>query len=247
MYKPAKFVEGANIYFSDVSDGSFAAGAGAPPLKNHIEHAKNFFEKHNLEYDKRTSFYGTYGPEHSYSDIERADDSHRGQRFSADAIFTTNYFQPLTLTVADCIATVVYDSVAHMLGILHLGRHSSVADLIEHFTIRVADEVGSDPRDWHVWMSPGLQKQSNIMRYFEPQSPEQWQSWQYRDSQARLHVDIPGHNRSRFERAGVKPENIYVSLVDTYTDQRYFSHRAATELEQPARQGRMMVVAVMKP
>lgn len=246
MYKPVdNFSRGVDIYFSDVQDGSVAAGAGKPPTWQHLHNAQYFFEKHSLPYKKRTSFFATYGPEHTYTDIVRADASLQGERFTADAVFTTELNQPITLTVADCVATVVHDPIAHMLSVLHLGRHSSVAGLIEEFAIRVADELGSDPRDWHVWMSPSIQKESNSMDYFEPPRPDEWVDWQYHDSQGRIHIDTPGHNRARFERAGVNPENIYVSAVDTYTDTRYFSHRAACELHQPDRQGRMMVVATL--
>ncbi len=245
-YKPVRdFQRNVTIYFTDVSDGSVSAGAGSPPSQQHIENAMLFFEKHSLLYEKRTSFYGTYGPEHSYTDIVRADESLQGKRFTADAVFTTNINQPITLTVADCVATVIYDPITNMLGVLHLGRHASVAGLIEDFVIRVADELGSDPRNWHVWMSPSIQKDSNIMEYFDPPRTEEWTDWQYRDSNDQLHVDIPGHNQARFERAGVKRENIYVSPVDTYTEEQYYSHRAATELNRPDRQGRMMVVALM--
>lgn len=246
MYKPVhNFAKGVSIYFTDASDGSVAAGAGNPATPENIVNSKQFFTRHGLVYKNRTSFFGTYTPENTYTDIVRADDSLKNKRFTTDAVFTTDPHHPLTLTVADCVATVVYDPVAGMLGVLHLGRHGSVAGLIEEFTVRVADELGSDPHDWHVWMSPSLQKESNIMDYFEPPQPEEWEQWQYRDTEGILHIDIPGHNRARFERAGVKPENIYVSPIDTYTDRRYFSHRAATEGGQPSRQGRMMVVATI--
>lgn len=244
MYKPVRdFSKRIRIAFSSSSDGCMPSGGGYEITKEHLRNTEAFLQNHDFPADY-TKVGVLYQPSSTFTHIERiyADSN---ADIKADAQFTTAIEKPIVLPVADCIATVVHDPVAGMLGVLHMGRHSSVAGLIEEFVIRVSDELGSDPRDWHVWMSPSLQKESNILEYFEPPRPEEWVQWQYYDQDGCLHIDIPGHNRARFERAGVKQENIYVSPVDTYNDKRYFSHRAANELNRPDRQGRMMVVAVM--
>lgn len=184
-----------------------------------------------------------YG-DNTYTDIERITADTAYGDIACDALYTTEPGRVITLPVADCVATVVYDPVAKMIAVLHLGRHSSVAGLIEHFAVEVADNVGSDPRDWHVWMSPSLRQESDRMDYFAPADSDEWRKFVDRQDDG-LYIDIIGHNSERFERAGVKVDNISVSPVNTYDDENYFSHRAANELGQPERQGRMMVAARM--
>lgn len=244
-YKPVhNFASGVRVAFSSVIDESIAAGAGSEPLPRHTRAATDFLHKYGFNADERVTVFVTYSSKNTYAHVERVDENPVGS-LRSDALFTTVPGKVITLPVADCIATVVYDPVARLLGVLHLGRHSSVAGLIEESAIRVADEVGSDPHDWHVWMSPSLQADSNFLDYFEPPFPERWSGFTRVKADGKIHLDMPGHNRERFERLGVSQDNIYVSPIDTFTDERYFSHRAAVELGRPERQGRMMVAAVM--
>lgn len=244
-YKPVDTMPaGVHVAFSSVEDGSIAAGGGRPSLSEHEKHTINFLTRNRFAPNGRAKVFVTYLPENTYTHIERVRENDEGA-IKSDALFTTVKGKVLTLPVADCIATVVYDPVARMLGVLHLGRHASVAGLIEEFAVRLADEIGSDPRDWHVWMSPSLKPDNDRMEYFTPPHPEQWTAWQQVGKDGMIHIDIPGHNRDRFERLGVASANIYISPINTYADERYYSHRAATEQGRPDRQGRMMVAAVM--
>ncbi len=246
MYKPVhNFAPGVKILFSDVHDGSIAAGGGRPSLPEHEQNADNFLRRHGLQPTPRAKVFVTYLPENTYTHIERVTDQNNDKAVKSDALFTTLSGAVITLPVADCVATVVYDPVEHMLGVLHLGRHASVAGLIEEFAVQVNEAVGSSPKNWHVWMSPSLQRESNRLEYFDPPHPGDWQNFRVLDENGVLHIDIPGHNRAQFEKLGVPQDSIYVSDIDTYADERYYSHRAATEQERPERQGRMMVVACM--
>lgn len=185
-----------------------------------------------------------YQPNSTYTKVIRAMQDTSWDT-KADAIFTKLPGKTIYLPVADCVGTVVYDPVAGMLGVLHLGRHSSVVGLIEVFAERVRRDTASDPAHWRVWMSPSIQRQSNRLRYFEPPHPAEWNGFVDKKSDDELHVDIPRHNTAHFIQLGVKLDNMYVSQIDTYTDERYFSHRASNELSQPHRQGRMIVAAQM--
>ena len=128
-----------------------------PSTLDHSRNADEFLKKHEFPLE-RSRIFVTYDDEREYIDIVRVDDENVGSDIKADALYTTDVGKVLTLPVADCVATVVYDPVTGMLALLHLGRQSSVAGLIEHFILEVADRLGSDPRDWHVWMSPSLRQ-----------------------------------------------------------------------------------------
>jgi copper oxidase (laccase) domain-containing protein len=246
-YQPiTTFPEGIRAAFSDVSDGSMAAGGGLLPTELHRKNADHFLESVGIRRDCRTRIHVTYAEGRVYDEVVRVDKDNCDQSIETDAIFTTEIGQALTLPVADCVATIVYDPTVKMLGMLHLGRHSSVDGLIESFAKKVMAETGSDPNDWHVWMSPSLQKAHNTLQYFSPPSMEEWHDFASRDESGEFYIDMEGHNEERFKKLGVQAVRIAVSGIDTYEDSRYFSHRAATEPNgDMSRQGRMMAAAVL--
>lgn len=235
--------DGVQIIFSTADDGSMAAGGGAKSDPQHQANADEFLVKYGFP-TERYRVLVRYG-DNDYTDVERITSDTPYGDIACDALYTTEPGRVITLPVADCIATVVYDPVADMLGVLHLGRHSSVAGLIESFAIEVADNVGSDPRDWLVWMSPSLRQDNDRLEYFTPPDTDEWRDYIHQHSDGSVYIDTAGHNRARFERAGVEPANIAISPIDTYSDERFFSHRAANQLQNPARQGRMMVAAAI--
>ena len=228
------------IAFSDRSDGSMATGQGKPQTTAQLANVEAFLRKNKLPLE-RSSMQITYGDDRSYTDVIRLDNSSGRQLINSDAVYTTNPNQVIVLPVADCIATVIYDQVTNMLGVLHLGRHSSVAGLIEAFVIEVSDVLGSDPRDWQVWMSPSLQMEHDRLDYFIPSDSDEWREFT-RLGKDGVYIDMVGHNRARFIRAGVQAVNIKISKIDTYSDSNYFSHRAYCDGDQ-TKLGRMLLAA----
>lgn len=244
-YKPVNtFPSGIKVCFSMKSDGSVAVGGGSEPTDENKRNAKQFLDRYNFSLPS-TKLFVTYGSDRTYTDVFRVTKNDAGQLLAVDALYTTEKNLTITLPVGDCVATVVYDPTIQLVGVLHLGRHASVERLIEAFAYEVSSTTGSQPADWHVWMSPSLQVAENRLEYFYPPYDEEWDEFRSLDLDNMIHIDIPAHNRDRFIRLGVLPERIVVSSIDTYTDERYFSHRAAIELSDETRQGRMMVAAIM--
>lgn len=245
LYKPVRdFAPGVQIAFSSAEDGCMPSGGESVVTAEHRRAVETFLEKYRFDSTGSVKVGVLYRPESTYTRVARAEATTAWDT-KADAIFTTMPDKTIFLPVADCVATVVYDPIVRMIGVLHLGRHSSVAGLIETFAQHTRQELGSDPRHWHVWMSPSLQQASNRLQYFHPPNPDQWHAYVRRVADDELYLDIPAHNYDHFRQLGVDPGRIVVSEIDTYTDTRYFSHRAAIELGQPERQGRMIVAAKM--
>ena len=156
----------------------------------------------------------------------------------ADALFTEAAGVGLFLPVADCVATIVHDPVGKRLALLHLGRHSTLTNLIAktigHFEMR-----GSRADDLIVWMSPSAQRETYRLDHFDRKDHPDWQP--YHDVKTDgVHIDMQGYNRQRFIECGVKAESIYLSPINTMTSADYFSH-AAGDIH-----GRMAVVAMMR-
>lgn len=156
----------------------------------------------------------------------------------ADGLFTREQGVGLFLPVADCVATVVYDPVQKYLGMFHLGRHSTYANLstsaIKYFTDR-----GSSATDLIIWMSPSAGAQSYRLDWFDHTDNPAWEGfYTKRDDGYRL--DLAGYNRQRFIVAGVLAENIAMPSADTMVDSNYFSHASGDV------NGRIAVVAMMR-
>lgn len=230
------------IVLSTVADGSMAAGGGAASSPDHRLNVERFLAGKDFPL-QRTRLFVTYGDDNTYTDVVRVTADNAGGDIVADALYTADTGQTITLPIADCVATVVYDPIAGMLGLLHLGRHSSMAGLIESFVIEVADSVGSDPRDWYIWMSPSIRSKHDRLDYFDPPMADNWRDYTRVAKDGKLHIDTVGHNISRFVRAGVSQQHITVSPIDTYEDRRFYSQRAFSETGDKSRLGRMLVAA----
>lgn len=245
-YQPVDSMpDGVLVCFSNVADGSVATGGGNKPTSENLRATKAFLEKNEFILPE-TRIFVTYSEDRTYTDIARVTDENIGNAIPVDALYTTDPNVTISVPVADCVATVVYDPIVRMMCVLHLGRHASTERLIEAFAYEVTRTANTKPENWHVWMSPSLQAAENRMEYFNPPYIEDWLEFQSIDEEGKIHVDVPAHNRDRFMKLGVPADNIYVSPVDTYTDTEYFSHRASVELNDPSRHGRMMVAAMMR-
>ncbi len=241
QYRPFDFHPDVKAIFTTAVDGSIATGGGKSDSDEHRRRREEIITAH-FHTSEHAKLRIRYSDDMTYTLVGRIEEKGNFEVL-CDAAYTTVPGLVIVLPIADCIATLVYDPIARMLGILHLGRHSSVAGLIEHFIIEVADTLGSDPRDWHVWMSPSLKVPHDRMKYFTPPHPEEWKDFMSTEADGYIHIDVAGHNMQRFVRAGVQAEHIYNSPEDTYSDARFFSQRAADEHHDTSRQGRMMVAA----
>ena len=173
---------------------------------------------HVISYDKAQTFDTTI--EVTETDTTR----HNSEGIFADALYTEMAGVGLFLPVADCIATVIYDPKRRALMLAHLGRHSTVAQLmsraVQHFV-----ERGSQAKDLQIWMSPSITQKNYRMDYFNHANDTNWHNF-CRQTADGIYLDMQGFNRSLAIRAGVPGDNIFISPIDTADDPNYFSHSA---------------------
>lgn len=183
-----------------------------------------------------------YAEDQTYDKIVAVGPGHTSKNLAevpADALFTEHAGVGLFLPVADCVATVIFDSKKSRLCLAHLGRHSTYAMLAKK-VIEYFERQGSDPSDLIIWMGPHAQKQSYVMQWFDKSHLPEWQGFFDKQSDG-IHLDMAGFNRQQFISAGVLPQNITVSTVDTVTDEGYFSHQVGDTTS------RIAVLAAMRP
>ncbi|MBM3209751.1 polyphenol oxidase family protein [Candidatus Saccharibacteria bacterium] len=190
----------------------------------------------------------TYGEAETYDDIYLLDATARQQAIRvggirADGIIVQGSGVGIFLPVADCIATVLYDPVRRIFGLLHMGRHSTLTSILPN-AIKQFINLGTKPDDIKVWMSPHAQRNSYVLRYFTARSQPAWQGFydekvDSNSGETLFYIDMAGYNRQQLLNAGVNANNIQISTVDTVTSENYFSHSAGDIL------GRNGVVAYL--
>ena len=156
----------------------------------------------------------------------------------ADALFTEAVGVGLFLPVADCVATIIHDPVGKRLALLHLGRHSTLTDLITK-TIAHFEARGSRASDLVVWMSPSAGLETYKLDYFDHQDSPEWQAHLTVGADG-IYIDLRCYNKQRFIDEGVRSENIHMSTINTMTDSNYFSHAMGDT------NGRMAAIAIMR-
>lgn len=141
---------------------------------------------------------------------------------------------------ADCIPLLFFDSKKRAVGAAHAGWRGTVKRIGEKLVAFMTDEFGSQPEDIHAIIGPGITLKNfeigqevydtfsragfdmtKIGRKYPPMHPGKEAG-----NEEKWHIDLPECNRLQLIAAGLKPENIALSGIDTYDrHDEFFSAR----------------------
>lgn len=211
------------IKTSSVHDGSIRDSSARNILN---ENGRNFLQTHSIALEHTSLVYLSYDSD-TFTRYAHASGTGDGiitpSQHIADGLVTDKTDVALVLPIADCIGAVLHDPVKNILMLSHLGRHNleqlggtkSVEYMVEQFEC--------DPKNITVWFSPAAGKENYPLYDFD--------------------------NRSMYEAAtkqlitaGISPDHITASSVDTTQDPNYFSHSEFKKGNR-AEDGRFMIVA----
>ena len=239
--QPTCFPDELLVRVSSIDDGTMLdrmRGTHAPDI---VENRRKFCQHIGLNYDDVVYQKIAYDETQTYDVIRQvgvADTTQYTPEVAADALYTSEKNVALMLPVADCVATVLYDPRQKILAMLHLGRHSTVANLMRR-AIETFVQSGSHPENMIVWMSPNAHASHYVMEYFDYTDAPEWQNFCWRETDG-FHIDMQGYNAEVCRQAGIKPNNIHTSPINTITSPSYFSHSAGDTI------GRFVVVATLR-
>ena len=239
--QPTCFPPELLVRVSSIDDGTMldrTRGTHAPDI---VANRQKFCQGIGVDYDDVVYQKIVYGETQTYDAIREVNAVHTTRHtpeVAADALITREKNVALMLPVADCVATVVYDPRQQALVMLHLGRHSTVANLMQR-AIAKFTQNGSQPEDLIVWMSPNAHASHYAMNYFDHADAPEWQNFCQHNADG-IHIDMQGYNAEICRQAGVQPENIHTSPINTVTSPNYFSHSAGDTT------GRFVVVATLR-
>lgn len=161
-----------------------------------------------------------------------------GEMIVADALCTNEPGTALFLPLADCVGIIYHDSVNQVLMVSHLGRHSTIQEGARANIAYLITTYGCDPKNIKAWISPSVASQHYRMDYFDLKDRPEWQPF-CKSTAEGVYVDIAGYNKQALLTAGVLPEHIEMSDIDTVSDTNYPSHVSGDK-------SRFAIVAMMR-
>ncbi|MGQ8365039.1 peptidoglycan editing factor PgeF [Glaciecola sp. 1036] len=147
----------------------------------------------------------------------------------ADGIFTSQKHLPLCVMTADCLPIVMTDGIE--VAAVHAGWRGLAEGIVEKAVANFAD-----PTRLAVWIGPSISQEKfevglDVIKYFT-----QYSSCIRPSSLNNKYLlDLPAICQQILNNAGV--ENIQLSNICSYRDERFFSHRQAThsDIQQTGR------------
>ena len=140
----------------------------------------------------------------------------------------------LFVATGDCPAIVVADCRTGFVALIHASRESTIREISRKTVERMVSRLGTRPADLVIGMGPGIRRDSYVLQTFAPadQAGSPWQRFVQKTDEG-VSVDLFGYNRHLFEALGVPPGRIIECPFDTFTDQRFASHRRSKANGEP--------------
>ena len=155
-----------------------------------------------------------------------------------DAIITDVNDVIFGISTADCIPVLVYDAEHHAAAAIHAGWKGTVKRIVEKAICKMQATFNTDPTKCTAVIGPGISLESFevgdevgetfINEGFEIEEVSKRlpkMNVNHPTDEKRLHLDLKEINRRQLLSRGVLARNIEVCLIDTYTDERFFSAR----------------------
>ena len=180
---------------------------------------------------------------HSAIAVETGDDP----RQEGDALVCNRPGPVLTILTADCAPVLLADTGAGVVAAAHAGWRGAVAGIIQSAVTAMA-RLGADPGRTKAVVGPCIQQASyqvgpDLREAVLAASPGAGEFFAPDPEPGRFRFDLPGYVLSRLKEAGVEAAAM---TEDTYSDDRFFSHRRACHGDAPD-SGRLMSMIRLLP
>lgn len=133
----------------------------------------------------------------------------------------------LVIKSADCLPVIIYDSVNARIAAVHSGWKGTANSIVKEAITKMLS-LGSNASELKIYVGPHIQKTSfevmdDVKNVFE-------KNFKYKDiifkkDEKHYLIDLGRVVKCDAISMGAKEENIYVSSLDTVTDERFHSYR----------------------
>ena len=133
----------------------------------------------------------------------------------------------LVIKSADCLPVIVYDCVNKRIAAVHSGWKGTANSIVKE-AIQKMMGLGSITEDLKIYVGPHIQKNSfevmdDVKDVFEKNF--YYEDIIFKKDETHYLIDLGQVVKCDAMSLGVKEENIYISSIDTVTDQRFHSYR----------------------
>lgn len=133
----------------------------------------------------------------------------------------------LVIKSADCLPVIVYDSVNARIAAVHSGWKGTANSIVKEAITKMLS-LGSKAADLKVYVGPHIQKTSfevmdDVKNVFEKNFS--YEDIIFKKDEKHYLIDLGKVVKLDAISMGAKKENIYLSKVDTVTDERFHSYR----------------------
>ncbi len=156
------------------------------------------------------------------TNVERITPKNLEKTHHADAIFTTEKNLALGVTHADCQAAIFYDPVHEAIAVVHAGWRGLVQNIYARTLETMQRDVGSQPQNLIVCISPSLGPDHAEYRNYKHELPQEFWPFQAKPD----YFDFWAISRKQLTAMGALEKNIEITETCTYCNSKdYFSHR----------------------
>lgn len=160
-----------------------------------------------------------------------------------DGLITSSSQISLGLLTADCLPLVFYDQLHKVLGLAHCGWKNLDINFVSTFVDTLVS-VGATADSMKVGIGPAIHKVSYIKKNPDQLQDKKWQPWLTSVNQDTYSIDLIGFAHQQLLDSGIHREHIYITTIDTYTSNEYFSH-ALANADNEVTNGRFLTVVTM--
>jgi YfiH family protein len=159
----------------------------------------------------------------------------------ADALITDCPRVCIGVTTADCVPVLFFDSVRHVLAVVHAGWRGTVARIVSKTVMQMTKRYGCKPVDLKAGIAPSISQEhfevgEEVVSAFSGAGFHIGKLGRRHSETGKMHIDLCCANRQLLIEAGVPAGNIEESGLCTYArSDLFFSAR-----RQGVQSGRMV-------
>ncbi len=144
-----------------------------------------------------------------------------------DSIISNVKDVTMGISTADCIPVIVYDPKHHAAAAIHAGWKGTLLRIVSKTMQEMHRVYDTNPSDCSAVIGPGISQESFEVgqEVVEAFSEAGFEMENYVIIKTKPHIDLKAINKTLLISTGVLPDNIFVSDIDTFTDERFFSAR----------------------
>jgi len=250
MYQIPEFLKFPKLFhaFSTKADGNMANSilGRVVNFDEVISNREKFLSKVGVNQNKCICMWVVHKDEIIEPDPKKIGISMKDYKkaMKVDGLITNKKNLYLFVLIADCLPIILYDLKVPALTLVHAGWRGVDLKIAKKAVIKMHEKYGSNITDIIAGIGPSVHKESFLKENPSQKSDPKWQSYLTKIGETKYQVDLIGFVKKQLEDSGVLPKNIFVSDVDTGSDERFYSHNRDKNLPV-SQQGRFCCVVGM--